>query len=296
MSLPVAPRAGRLRPLGLDEVRIAGGFWGDRQRINASATLDHCLSWVDRMGWLANFQRAADDQLPEARRGREFSDSEVYKLAEAMAWESARGDRSAPTLDELVTVIGRAQDPDGYLNTAFGRAGQPARYSDLEWGHELYCHGHLIQAGVAQARVGGGPLLEIATRAADHVCETFGPGGNDGICGHPCIEMALVELARITGQERYLDQAARFVSRRGHGRLADIEFGRAYYQDDIPVREASILRGHAVRALYLASGAVDVAVETGDDALLEAVVSQWDAAVARRTYLTGGMGARHAGE
>jgi uncharacterized protein len=296
MSVPVAPRAGRLRPLGLDEVRITGGFWGDRQRLNASATLDHCLSWVNRMGWLANFQTAADGGLPGARRGREFSDSEVYKLAEAIAWESARGDRSAPALDELVTVIGRAQDPDGYLNTAFGRAGQPARYSDLEWGHELYCYGHLIQAAVAQARVGGGPLLEIATRAADHVCQTFGPGGNDGICGHPGIEMALVELARITDHERYLDQAARFVSRRGHGRLADVEFGRAYYQDDIPVREASILRGHAVRALYLASGAVDVAVETGDDALLEAVVSQWGAAVARRTYLTGGMGARHAGE
>ena len=87
MSLPVAPRAGRLRPLGLDEVRITGGFWGGRQQINASATLDHCLTWVDRMGWLANFQKAADGALPGARRGREFSDSEVYKLAEEIAWE-----------------------------------------------------------------------------------------------------------------------------------------------------------------------------------------------------------------
>jgi DUF1680 family protein len=108
--------------------------------------------------------------------------------------------------------------------------------------------------------------------------------------------MALVELARLTGEQRYLDQAAEFVDRRGHGRLADIELGRAYYQDDIPVREATVLRGHAVRALYFAAGAVDVAVEKGDEAMLEAVIGQWEAAVARRTYITGGMGARHTGE
>lgn len=298
-SRPVAPSRGRLRPLGLHEVRITGGFWGHRQRVNGSATLEHCLAWMERLGWLGNFAAAAGRRPPALRTGREFSDSEIYKLAEAMAWESARsGDPSvAAAIGKLAAEIGPAQEPDGYLNTAFGRPGQAARYSDLEWGHELYCYGHLIQAGVAQARVGeSGGLLAIAIRAADHVCQTFAPGGNDGICGHPGIEMALVELARLTGESRYLDQAARFVDRRGHGRLADIELGRAYYQDDLPVRAARVLRGHAVRALYLAAGAVDVAVETGDEVLLAAVARQWEATVARRTYLTGGMGSRHAGE
>jgi DUF1680 family protein len=283
----------------MPEVRITGGFWGQRQQVNAQATLPHCLSWMERLGWLGNFREVADGQLPEHRTGREFSDSEIYKLAEAMAWESARtGDAWVEsTLGKLAADIGAAQQPDGYLGTAFGRPGQRVRYSDLEWGHELYCYGHLIHAGVAAGRVGGGgELLEIATRAADHVCRTFAPGANDGICGHPGVEMALVELARLTGEQRYLDQAVRFVDRRGSGRLADIDLGRAYYQDDVPVRVASVLRGHAVRALYLASGAVDVAVETGDDALLEAVVRQWEAAVARRTYLTGGMGSHHTGE
>ncbi|MET7698562.1 beta-L-arabinofuranosidase domain-containing protein [Streptomyces sp. NPDC005485] len=298
-ALPVAPARGRLRPLGLDEVRITGGFWARRRETNTTAILGHCRDWMERVGWIGNFGAAVEGRIEQDRRGREFADSDVYKLLEAMSW--AAGDSADPALDAQIAAItdtiAPAQETDGYLNTAFGRPGQQPRYSDLEWGHELYCYGHLIQAGVAQARARGeGELTKVARRAADHVCATFGPGGIEGVCGHPEIETALVELARLTGEQRYLDQAALFVERRGHGTLADIEFGRAYYQDDVPVRDATVLRGHAVRALYLAAGAVDVAVETGDDALLAAVVRQWDAAVARRTYLTGGMGSHHRDE
>jgi DUF1680 family protein len=191
----------------------------------------------------------------------------------------------------------RAQAPDGYLGTAFGRPGRPARYSDLLFGHELYCTGHLLQAAVAAARTGRSPeLVEVARRAADHVCETFGPGRNEGVCGHPEIETALVELYRVTGEQRYLDQARWFVDRRGHRSLPEHEFGWAYFQDDVPVRDAEVFRGHALRALYLAAGAVDVAVETGDADLLAAVRRQFDRTLARRTYLTGGMGSRHLDE
>lgn len=297
--VPVAPSRGRLRPLGLDEVRITGGFWARRRRTNATATLDHCRDWMERVGWIGNFRAAVEGRIHRDRRGREFADSDVYKLLEAMAWQA--GQDPGGSLDTRIAVltetIAPAQEPDGYLNTAFGRPGQQPRYSDLEWGHELYCYGHLIQAGVAQTRARGeGELAKIARRAADHVCATFGPGGIEGVCGHPEIETALVELARATGEQRYLDQAALFVERRGHGTLADPEFGRVYYQDDLPVRQATALRGHAVRALYLAAGAVDVAVETGDDALLDAVVRQWETGVARRTYLTGGMGSHHRDE
>ncbi|UUU20364.1 glycoside hydrolase family 127 protein [Streptomyces sp. DSM 40750] len=297
--LPVAPTRGRLRPLGLDEVRITGGFWARRRHTNTTATLDHCRDWMDRVGWTGNFRAAVEGRIHRDRRGREFADSEVYKLLEAMAWEAANGG-GAPLdaeISALTELVAPAQEPDGYLSTAFGRPGQPARYSDLEEGHELYCQGHLVQAGVAQARARGeGELAKIAQRAADHVCATFGPGGIEAVCGHPQIESALVELARLTGRRRYLDQAALFVDRRGHGTLAEGEFGRAYFQDDLPVRRATVLRGHAVRALYLAAGAVDVAVETGDDDLLAAVVRQWEATTARRTYLTGGMGSHHRDE
>jgi DUF1680 family protein len=288
-----------LRPVGIGEVTITGGFWADRQVLNGSAIIEHCERWVEAMGWTGNFDAAVEGRLPEARRGREFSDSDVYKLIEAMAWEIGRtGDQDMDRrLRALVDRIAAVQEPDGYLNTKFGRPGQAPRYSDLQWGHELYCYGHLIQAAVARGRTTGRDLLvEIAIRAADHVCATFGPDGIASVDGHPEIEVALVELARFTGEQKYLDQARLFVERRGHGVLGDIEFGAAYYQDDVPVRDAEVLRGHAVRALYLAAGAADVAVDTDDDGLLEAVTRQTLTTLARRTYLTGGMGAQHEGE
>ncbi|MER6184840.1 beta-L-arabinofuranosidase domain-containing protein [Streptomyces sp. NPDC001652] len=290
--LPVAPTRGRLRPLGLDEVRITGGFWAARRHVNATVSLDHCRDWMERVGWTGNFRAAVEGRIQHDRRGREFADSDVYKLLEATSWETGYDVDSA-----LTEAIGAAQEADGYLNTAYGRPGQQPRYSDLAWGHELYCYGHLIQAGVAQARARGeGELTKIARRAADHVCARFGARGDQGVCGHPEIETALVELARLTGEQRYLDQAVLFIARRGQGTLGDGEFGRAYHQDDMPVRKATVLRGHAVRALYLAAGAVDVAVETGDEDLLAAVVRQWETTVARRTYLTGGMGSHHRDE
>jgi DUF1680 family protein len=296
---PHAPSSARWQPLGIDEVRLDGGFWGELQHRNATAMIAHAERWVEQMGWAGNFDLAAAGTLPEGRRGREFSDSEIYKLLEAMSWEVGRtGDADLDRrLRALASRVAAAQEPDGYLSTMFGRPGQGARWSDPEWGHELYCIGHLIQAGVARARThGDDELVQVAVRAADHVCAEFGPDGRQGVDGHPEIESALVELYRLTGEQRYLDQARLFVERRGHGVLADIELGRSYFQDDEPVRSATTLRGHAVRALYLAAGAADVAVEDGDAALLDAVTGQVRSALARRTYLTGGMGAHHEGE
>lgn len=340
---PVAPGSGALRPLGLDEVAITGGLWGRRQQVNGSATLDHIERWLEREGWLGNFDRAAAGTLPEGRRGREFSDSEVYKYLEAVAWEIGRragapdgradasggggpggsdagsgagfvagaaaadaaagaDDRIAELEERFRRIVDRvaaAQESDGYLNTRFGRPGQGARWSDLEWGHELYCLGHLFQAAVARHRTrpdADDGLVGIARRAADLVCDVFGEGGDERICGHAEIEVGLVELGRALGEPRYVEQARLFVDRHGRGSLADIEWGRSYYQDDVAVRDARVLRGHAVRANYLSSGAADVAVETGDGELVRALDGQWDATQSRRTYVTGGQGSHHQDE
>lgn len=298
---PTVPSRGRLRPLGIDEVRITGGFWGERQKINGQRTLPHIGSRLESEGWLPNFDLAVDGTLPAGRRGREFSDSEVYKYLEALAWEIGR--TGAPDLEstfrEVVARIGAAQEEDGYLNTMFGRPGQSARWSDLEWGHELYCLGHLFQAAVARQRTAPGSddgLMGIARRAADLVCTEFGADGRAAICGHSEVEVGLAELARVTGEQRYLDQARLFVERHGRGTLRDIEWGRKYFQDDVAVRDAEALRGHAVRANYLAAGAVDVAVETRDAGLIKALRNQWDRTTARRTYITGGQGSHHQDE
>ncbi|WIY81901.1 beta-L-arabinofuranosidase domain-containing protein [Propionimicrobium sp. PCR01-08-3] len=296
---PVVPGAGALRPLGIDHARITGGFWGRRQWLNREAIIPHALKWETRVGWIDNFVHTAAGDIADHRHGREFSDSDVYKLVEAMAWEVGRtGDLELDAeIERLGSLIEACQHDDGYLNTRFGNPGQQARYSDFAWGHELYCYGHLIQAAVARLRTGHeGTIVRVALKAADHVLSAFGENGRHNVCGHPEIEVALAELSRVTGEPRYLEQAQIFLDRRGHGILPDIEFGRSYYQDDEPFRESRVLRGHSVRALYLCAAAVDIAVESGDAELLAIARKQYDATLARRTYLTGGMGSHHQDE
>lgn len=296
---PVAPARGRLRPLGLREITNLRGFWGQRQQVNTTASLSHCEHWMERVGWLTNFDRVTSGTTGPDRPGWSFSDSEIYKLLEALCWEAGRtGSPDAEAaITRLTARIAPAQDEDGYLNTCFGHSGQPARYTDLEMGHELYCTGHLLQAAAARMRTtGADTLVEIARRAADHVCSTFGASGLQKICGHPEIEVGLAEFGRAMRDDRYIEQARIFLDRRGHATLEDIPFGRAYFQDDVPIRDADVWRGHAVRALYLSAAAVDVAVDRQDDELLHAIERQWERTVARRTYITGGMGSRHQDE
>ncbi|CAH0253415.1 Non-reducing end beta-L-arabinofuranosidase [Microbacterium sp. Bi98] len=303
-AAPVVPTHGRLRPLGLDEVRITGGFWADRQAVNGTATLSHIESRLESEGWLPNFDLAAAGTLPDGRRGREFADSEIYKYLEALAWEIGRTDAAADSdleqrFRRVVDRVAAAQEPDGYLNTMFGREGQDERWSALQWGHELYCLGHLFQAAVARVRTrpdADDGLIDIARRAADLVCREFGVDGRDAICGHAEVEAGLAELGRALGEQRYIDQAALFVERHGRGSLGEIEWGRSYFQDDVSVRDAEALRGHSVRANYLSSAAADVAAELSDDSLLDSLRSQWDRTVERRTYVTGGQGSHHQDE
>lgn len=296
---PFAPANGTSRPVDLAHVEILGGYWAELQEKNHTDMIAHCEYWLERLGWISNFDHAAAGTIVGNREGREFSDSETYKLMEAMAWEIGRtGDEALNArFESLVDRVLPVQEPDGYLSTMFGREGQAPRYSDLEWGHELYCYGHLIQAGVARGRtVGHDRFVEMVVRVADHVCEVFGPDGIDNVCGHPEIETALAELARLTGDEKYREQAELFIERRGHGRLKQIDFGQQYFQDDIPVRERKVMAGHAVRENYLLSGVVDVAVDGGDDELLRTAITTTRNTIAKRTYITGGQGSHHEGE
>ncbi|HZB59273.1 MAG TPA: beta-L-arabinofuranosidase domain-containing protein [Actinomycetota bacterium] len=296
--------AGR-RPLEPSRVTIFDGFLAERQRTNRQRTLPHGFDQLQRSGALGNLRLAAGGdghyQALADTSGATFPflDSDVYKWLEAVGWELGRAADPdlAAAADQAIAVVAAAQRPDGYLNSYVQvvRGGTP--HTDLAWGHEFYCIGHLIQAAVAWHRaLGDDRLLAIAVRAADRIDREFGPAGREGVDGHPGIEMALVELTRVTGERRYLALAARMLDLRGRGLLGQGRFGAAYWQDHAPVRDAPTVAGHAVRQLYLDCGAVDVAVELDDHALLAAVRRRWDDLVRTRTYLTGGMGSRHRDE
>jgi DUF1680 family protein len=282
-------------------VKITGGFWRERQDINRNVTIPAAARRLEEARTLRNLRRAAGHEpAGDGFAGKLFADTDVYKWLEAVAWEQTRSPSAALAnwQQSVSALVAAAQEPDGYLNSYTRLVLGGKRFGDLEKGHELYCAGHLFQAAVAQSRATGDrTLLDVATRFADLLWKTFGPGRLEGIDGHPLIEMALVDLYRETGTPAYLELASYFVEARGHGLLDPPgHHGPAYFQDHLPVREVRTLAGHAVRALYLAAGATDVAVETGDESLLEALKLTWRTMVESQLYLTGGVGSRWYGE
>ena len=294
------------RSLGTGAVRLGPGLLADWQARNRDVTVPHTAEQLAKAGNLENFRRIAEGSaVPYAGR-YPFLDTDVYKTLEGVAYELARpvgqgGDPGAEVRDfyeTAVDLIVRSQRPDGYVGTAFcGEGALREPWSDLAWGHELYNFGHLAQAAVAASRqLGDRRLLDVARRFADLVVERFGDTGEAAYCGHPESEMALVELFRETGEPSYLRQAQLFVDRRGGGTLAHSIFPPDYFQDHAPLRQMASVTGHAVRMVYLAAGATDVAVETGDAALLAHLEKLWDDMVATKSYLTGGLGSRHSDE
>jgi hypothetical protein len=303
--IPGPSTSARRRPVGLTGIAITGGLWADRMRRNREVSLTHGERQLEAAGNFANLRAAASGRGDYAGEADDsgltfpFLDSDVYKWLEAIGWEAARG--SDPELmrlaDRAIDLVGAAQREDGYLNSYFQITSPGRQFFDLEWGHELYTIGHLVQAAIAWKRsLNDERLLAIAERAVDRIAAELGPGRRELIDGHPQIEMGLVELYRTTGEERHLALATTLIERRGRGLLRPDRFGPEYWQDHASVRSAREPAGHAVRQLYLDCGAVDLAVETDDDELLAAAIRRWEEMVASRTYLTGGLGARQRDE
>ncbi|MBV9324518.1 MAG: glycoside hydrolase family 127 protein [Chloroflexi bacterium] len=287
----------RWRTLSADSVRLDGGLLARRQAVNRDAALPHGWRMLDEAGNFENF-RVAAGRSRGSYRGPVYMDSDVYKWIEAASFQLPECPSSglAAAVDEAIDDIEAAQQADGYLNSYYTAAQPGRRWTDLALGHELYCAGHLFQAAVAHHRgTGSSRLLSIACRFADHIDATFGPARRPATPGHPEVEMALVELYRETGERRYLNVAGFFIDQRGHGRLGPNPLfnSSAYFQDRVPVREASEFEGHAVRALYLATGVADMYLESGEQALLDALKRQWQDLISHKLYVTGGIGSRH---
>ncbi len=278
------------RPVPFTAVQIDDAFWAPRLRVAREAAVPHNFTMCEETGRLSNFDKAAG-RAEGTHEGYFFNDSDVYKVVEAAAYALAM--RKDPKLekyvDDLIERFARAQQEDGYLNTYYTLKEQDQRWSNLPKMHELYCAGHLIEAGVAHYRATGKrTLLDVSIKFADLIDSLFGPDRRRDVPGHPELELALVRLYDATGERRYLDLAKFFIDQRGHteGRRSAGE----YAQDHLPVREQMEVAGHAVRAMYLYCGMADLAMHNGDAGYLRAMDSLWRDVVGRRMYLTGGIG------
>lgn len=296
-AVPVADVAAH-RPLDLRSVRLTTGTLADWQSLNAAATIPHCIENLETSGVIDNLRRVVGESGAEYR-GFVFADSDLYKVIEAVAWEIARTGTTEHDawLDSVIGLVARAQEPSGYVMSWIQGVHPEKKFAELEWTHEMYVLGHMVQAAVALDRANGRhDLLDIARAFVDLVDRRFGPGRDDGICGHPEIETALVELYRHTGEQRYLTLAVRMIDLRGTGLLKVGGLGARYFQDHAPVREATDAVGHAVRQLYLDAGVTDAYLENGDTTLLAAMDAQWSSVHERKMYLSGAFGSRHRDE
>jgi DUF1680 family protein len=300
-----SPRA-RVKPVPVSAVTLKDGFWSPRLRMNREVTLPTQYQLLEETGRIDNFRAAAGKDPAQygrsdidrfVRSGAYYNDSDVYKWLEAASWvlASHRDPELEQMVDTAVTEIEAAQEPDGYLDTYFTGEHRSERWTNLRDLHELYCAGHLIQAAVAHHRATGSEqLLNVACRLADHIDRVFGPqpGQREGTSGHEEIEMALVELTRETGVDRYRRLARFFVEMRGRGYAG----GDEYHQDHRPFRAFDRMVGHAVRAVYLNAGAADLCLEGDGEGYLLALDRLWHNMTARQMYVTGGIGARYHGE
>ena len=313
--------------MGKLKAKIKDNFWSKYDALVRDVVipyqrdaLNDRVADADPSAAIRNFRIAAGEEEGEFY-GMVFQDSDVAKWLEAVAYslENHPDPELEKEADEVIDLIGRAQQPDGYLNTFYIINGLENRWTNLHECHELYCAGHMIEAAVAYYEATGKrKFLDIVCKFADHIDSVFGPedGKLKGYPGHQEIELALVKLFRVTKDKKYLNLAKFFLDERGKdpyyfdiewekrgktshwtgGKGAAPSKSKEYNQAHLPVREQTEAVGHAVRAVYMYTAMADVAMETGDEELLEACRRLWNNIVYKRMYITGAIGSQVHGE
>ncbi|MDB5011222.1 MAG: glycoside hydrolase family protein [Mucilaginibacter sp.] len=299
-----------IQPVAFTTVKLNDHFWLPRIETNRTVTIPASFARCENTGRVKNFEMAA------ARKGSfctkfPFDDTDIYKTIEGASYSLAvhPDPKLDAYVDSLIKVVGKAQEPDGYLYTA--RTIDPLHphpWSGMErWtrendnSHELYNSGHMFEAASAHfLSTGKRNFLNIALKNADLLVSTFGPGKKHVAPGHEIVEMGLVRLYRITGKKDYLDLAKFFIDERGrreYNKNSTDEWKNGmYWQDNEPVVDQDEAEGHAVRAMYLYSGMADVAALTGDKQYIEAIDKIWNNMVSKKIYVQGGIGAVPSGE
>ncbi len=296
------------KPVAFTSVKIAPAtFWGDRIKAARETTVPLAFSKCESEGRYANFVKAAHpSETYDVGKfmGFSFDDTDVYKTIEGASYllQTYPDKRLEAYIDSVLDIVGAAQEKDGYLYTA--RTINPAKphpwagnrrwVKEEDLSHELYNLGHMADAACAHYQATGSrKFLDIVKRYADCVIREVGPAEGQAhvVPGHQIAEMALARMYVLTGDKRYLDEAKFFLDMRGKTKRKN-----AYSQSHKPVTEQDEAVGHAVRAGYMYAGMADVAALTGDSAYIKAIDAICENIIGKKYYLTGGVGARHAGE
>jgi hypothetical protein len=291
-----------IQPVPFTQVHISDGFWFDRMETNRTVTIPYAIKMNETTGRVTNLEIAAGLKTGEYCTRYPFDDTDIYKVIEGASYSlMLKPDKELEKkLDELIEIIAKAQEPDGYIYSArtsksekMKRSIGPERWSNLQWSHELYNAGHMFEAAVAHfMATNKKSFLTIALKCADLLVKDFGPGKVQLPPGHQEVELGLVKLYRLTGEEKYLNLAKYFLDIRGRGKeLSGRESWGEYSQDHKPIIEQDEAVGHAVRAAYMYSAIADVAALTGDKSYIKALDKIWDNVVSKKLYLTGGLGA-----
>ncbi len=286
---PSVERAG-LQAVPFQDVQITDDFWRQRIETNRRVTVEANLTKCEETGRLRNF--AVTGGLVEGQHeGRLYNDSDVYKMLEGIAYtlSHARDAELEARTDEIIDWIASAQQDDGYINTYYTLVKPEDRWKNTAHGHELYCAGHMIEAGIAYERATGKrKLLDVSIRMADYIDSVFGLDENLAPPGHQELELALFKLAEVTGDAKYRTLGEFFLRMRGHPEREAL-YGK-YCQDDVPVLEQRVATGHAVRAMYQYCAMTDVARAKRAPEWRMALEALWDDVVSRKMYVTGGIG------
>lgn len=293
-----------INPVPFTSVKVTDNFWGQRLKASREVTIPLAFSKCEETGRYENFVKAAHPSETYKVGGFSFDDTDVYKTIEGASYslQTYPDKKLEKYIDSVLVIVAGAQEEDGYLYTArtmnskhpHNWAGKERWEKVEELSHEFYNLGHMVEGAVAHYQATGKRnFLDIAVRYADCVCKNIGNGPEQKrlVPGHQIAEMALVRLYLITGDEKYLAQAKFFLDARGTTDRKD-----AYSQAHKPVIEQDEAVGHAVRATYMYAGMADVAAITGDSSYIKAIDKIWDNIVSKKIYVTGGIGARHAGE